>query len=255
MRTRVIPVLLLSDGELVKTVRFRNGRYIGDPLNAARLFNDMEVDEIIVLDMLATRDEGGPQLQLIEELATECFMPMCYGGGISSLEQMSNMLAAGVEKIALNSALLHQSELLAAASREFGSQSVVASIDVKKNFRGKQRVFDHSRGRATRWSPVDYLQRVQSEGAGEVLLNSVDRDGLMHGMDLDLIEAAAAVLDIPLVACGGAGSTQDLVAAAGAGADAVAAGSLFVYQGEARGILVNYPSQEQLASAFGEEWS
>lgn len=251
MRPRVIPTLLVADGGLVKTVRFKDRTYIGDPINAVRLYNEMEVDEILVVDIAASREKRAPNLKFIEELSSEAFMPMGYSGGVSGLSQMGELFNQGVEKVVLNQALIADVSLLAEAAARFGSQSVVCAIDVKRDFLGRQRVYDHVRRKVSSLSPEEYARRLESEGAGEILLCDVDRDGMMGGYDLGLMRRVSAAVNIPLVACGGAGCLADLADVVAAGAAAAAAGSLFVYQGKQKGVLINYPTQRELGEVFG----
>lgn len=239
-RSRVIPVLLLSEAGVVKTNKFGAPVYIGDATNAVRIFSDKEADEIVILDIEASRLGRDPDFSRIEQIAAEAFMPLGYGGGVTSVQQMERLFKIGVEKIILNSAIHTHPRLLQDASRIFGSQSVVASIDVKRDLLGRQRIYSRS---GTRREDVDLsgvLELVQSQGAGEVILGSIDRDGTMKGYDLDMISAAAKQLSVPLVALGGAGSIEHLDAAIRAGASAVAAGSMFVFHGRHRAVLISY---------------
>jgi imidazole glycerol-phosphate synthase subunit HisF len=251
MRARVIPTLLVDHGGLVKTVKFKDQTYIGDPINAVRLFNDMEVDEIIVMDISATRSKRKPDTAFIHEFASESFMPFCYGGGVSSIEQMSELFNQGAEKVALNNILLHDRSLVGEAVKAFGSQSVVGCLDVKKDFMGRRRVYDYATKKGVPMSPETYAKQMEEEGVGEIFVYAVDRDGMMTGYDLDLIRKVCAGVNVPVIACGGAGTIRDLVEAKEAGAAAVAAGSMFVYQGKQKGVLINYPTQKELDSAFG----
>lgn len=253
MRARAIPALLLADGGLVKTVKFKNPAYIGDPINAVRLFNDMEVDELVVLDVNASREGRGPNLSLIGDFASEAFMPFGYGGGISTIEQMADLFALGVEKVMLNHAILNDRSLLSQAASRFGNQSVVACIDAKRDLFGRLRVYDHVRRRGTGIDVVEHVRELARAGAGEIVLYDVDRDGAMEGYNLALVRNACAVLDVPLVALGGAGSLDDMAAAVAAGASAAAAGSLFVYQSKSRGVLINYPSRADLEEKFPDK--
>lgn len=251
MRPRVIPVLLLDKGGLVKTVRFGKKTYLGDPINAVRLYNDMEVDELLVLDITATRDGREPDIAFIREFASEAFMPFGYGGGVTRVEQMSEIFNQGAEKVALNHALLSDRSLLGKAAARFGSQSVVACLDVKRDLLGRRRVFSHAAGKGAGLAPAEYARRLEQEGAGEIVVNSVDCDGVMAGYDLELVQEVAAAVSVPVIACGGAGGVPDLVAAVRAGAAAAAAGSIFVYQSKMKGVLINYPTQDELVAAFG----
>jgi len=243
----VIPCLLKRGGGLVKSVRFRNHRYVGDPMNAIKIFNEKEVDELIVLDIDASRKERPIDWDGLRRMAEECFMPLCYGGGVRSVKDAVALVGLGVEKVALNSAALRDPDLLPALADRLGSQSVVAAIDVKKTWWGGERVYDHVTGRATGFSAVEHAQRMVERGAGEILLTSVDRDGTGRGYDLGLVERVARAVSVPVIACGGAGGVADLAAAVNrGGASAVAAGSLFVFHGPHRAVLINYPEYREL---------
>ncbi len=244
LNVRVIPCLLLRNRGLVKTVRFDKMVYVGDPINTVRIFNEKEVDELIFLDILATRDGRPPQYELIQEIASECFMPFAYGGGVRDLDQMRRIFSLGVEKVALNTAAFENPELVTAASVAFGRQSVIVSMDVRRDWWGRYEVWVRGGRSRTRLDPVSHARKVEALGAGEILLTSIDRDGTFSGFDLNLIKAVVNSVKIPVIACGGAGSLEDLGAAAKeGGAAAVAAGSIFVYQGRNRGVLVNFPSK------------
>ena len=246
----MIPCLLLDGGGLVKTVRFKSPRYLGDPLNAVRIFNEKEVDELLLLDIRAWRGAGSIAWELVGKIATECFMPVCYGGGVTTLDQFRRLFAGGVEKVAINTAALERPELIGAAAREFGSQAVVVAIDVRKRFFGGAGAV--SRG-GSRWSgkdPVAWAREAEQAGAGELLLTSVDRDGTRRGYDLELVRAVTAAVRIPVIACGGAGSLTDLRAALDAGASAMAAGSLFVFHGPHQAVLITYPERRELEACL-----
>lgn len=247
LKTRVIPCLLLQNQGLIKTVKFKDPVYVGDPINAVKIFNEKEVDELIFLDIKASKEKREPEYKLIQDIATECFMPFCYGGGISTIEQIRKILSLGAEKVSLNSILFRNSELIQNASGLFGSQSIVVAIDVKKNFFGKYKVYDSSIQSLTDNEPVGFAVRLAQLGAGEILLNSVDRDGTMEGYDIELIRKITNAVDIPVIACGGAGKLDDFVLAVKQGnASAVAAGSMFVFYGKHRAVLVTYPSKNEL---------
>lgn len=259
---RILPALLLKSGGLVKTKRFARPHYLGDPVNTVRIFNDKEVDEIALLDIEAGRKGLSPDFELLEEIASECFVPLAYGGGLNSLDQIHTIVRMGFEKVILNSAILEDPQLLAAAAGEIGSQSVVASIDVKKNWLGKQVVYSHSGRRVPCSDPVEWAIQLAGLGAGEILLNNVDRDGLRIGFDISLLSKVTAAVSIPVIACGGADSVNDLNQAVRAGgASAVAAGSMFVYHGTHQAVLINFPTVDELADVFpereyhGEPWS
>jgi cyclase len=243
---RVIPLLLLQDGGLVKSIRFKKQVYVGDPINAVRIFNEKEVDELVLLDISASAEKRPPDFARIKEIAGEAFMPMAYGGGISQLDEIKKLINLGVEKVVLNRAAYTKTELISEAAAWAGSQSIVVSIDVKKNWLGKQKVYIHQGKKETELEPLEFAKRAENAGAGEILLNSIDRDGSYEGYDLELIGKLSKALTIPLVAVGGAGRMEDFYPAIERGASAVAAGSLFVFQGPHKAVLINYPSQEEL---------
>ena len=242
-RTRVIPVLLLKGAGLVKTTRFADSRYVGDPINAVKIFNDKEVDEIAVLDITASREKRGPNLEFIREFASESFMPFCFGGGIRNLQDIEDIFRGGVEKVSINTQLFDNPDLITEAAKVFGNQSIVASIDVKKTLLGKYRVarFEGDKLKTTQWDPVEFAIMMQEKGAGEILLNSVDRDGTGSGYDLSMIHQVCDKVSIPVVACGGAGKHEDFAEAVQSGASAVAAGRMFVFYGKHLAVLINYP--------------
>lgn len=244
-RARVIPCLLLKDRGLVKTVKFKDPKYIGDPINTVRIFNDKEVDEIVLLDITATIKKSKPNLRLIYEIASECFMPLAYGGGINQIEDIKQILSVGVEKVIINSFAFENPNFVREAADRFGSQSIVVSIDVKKNFFGRYEVYTHGGRRGTKQNPIDFASKMQEFGAGEILLNSIDMDGGMKGYDIELIKSVSENLKIPLIACGGAGRLEDFKEAIQkGGASAVAAGSFFVFQGPNKAVLISYPIVE-----------
>lgn len=251
LKTRVIPCLLIKNSGLVKTIKFKDHKYVGDPINAVRIFNEKEVDELILLDIDATIKKRKFSRDLISEIASECFMPVCYGGGIRSLEDIGQILSLGIEKVSINSYAAEENTIIEKAARAFGSQSIVVSIDVKKNLLGKYEVFTHGGKKNIKLDPVRYAQLVEELGAGEILLNSIDRDGTMLGYDVDLLKRVCTSVNIPVVACGGAGKIEDFVDAVERGsASAVAAGSLFVFQGKHRAVLISYFSMEELSVAL-----
>lgn len=250
LKTRVIPTLLLRGEGLVKTTGFRDPKYVGDPINAIKIFNDKEVDELVLLDITATNASKGPAFDTIADIASECFMPVAYGGGISTVEQIRRILGIGIEKVVINSAAIQNPDLIATAAREFGSQAVLVSIDVKKNLLGRYEVRSHSGTRATKLDPVTWARQVQDMGAGEIMLTSIERDGTMRGYDLDLISKVSAATNVPLIAAGGAGKIADFGAAVANGADAVAAGAMFVFHGPHRAVLITYPSRAELKTVL-----
>jgi len=247
LKTRVMPCLLLRNAGLVKTVRFKNPAYIGDPINTVRIYNEKEVDELIFLDITATPEQRRPQFKLVAEIATECFMPFAYGGGIRSLEDVRMILSLGAEKVAVNTYAHESPVFVREVADAFGSQSVIVAIDVKRGMFGRPQVYTRCGRRAMGDDPVDYARRVEELGAGEILLTSIDRDGTFEGYDLELIGRVTAAVSIPVIACGGAGTMEDFGRAVKeGGASAVAAGSMVVYQGKDRGVLVNFPAKSEL---------
>ena len=246
LKHRVIPCLLLRNGGLVKTLKFANPKYVGDPINAIRIFNDKEVDELMVLDITASKERREPNYALIEQFAGECFMPLGYGGGIRTVEQSRQLFALGVEKVCLQTAALEDPTLITRLAERFGSQSVLISVDVKKNWLGKHQLYAAASGKTLSQPWIDFLQQAVAAGAGEVVLNAVDRDGGMQGMEIELIRQASAVLSVPLIAVGGVGSLADIKAAVIAGASAVSAGAFFVFQGPHRAVLITYPRYQEL---------
>jgi cyclase len=252
LAARLIPCLLLRGAGCVKTVRFRKPTYLGDPINIARIFNEREVDELIVLDIDACRESRSPRLAQIADLASECFMPLCYGGGVRSLEDIERLFAIGVEKVSINTHAVLNPALVESAARQFGSQSIVASIDVKTDFLHRRRVVTHGGRRSHALDPVTHARAMETRGAGEVLLNSVDRDGVMRGYDLALISEVTAAIRVPVIAFGGAGCLEDAGRALRAGASAAAAGSLFCFAGPSRAVLVNYPDRRDIDAVLAE---
>ena len=243
-RIRIIPCLLISDGGLVKTKQFKNPIYIGDPLNTAKIFSEKEVDELIILDIDATLKGKDPNYNLISEIAGECSMPVAYGGGIRTLDQTRKLIRCGIEKVVINSASLERLELIQEIAEVFGSQSVVGSIDVLSTAPEDYCVLTRSGTKKTKLRPEDHAVSLVSAGAGEIFLNSINRDGMMAGYDLVLIRKVAESINVPLVACGGAGTVAHLKQAIQIGtASAVAAGSMFVFYGKNKAVLINYPSK------------
>jgi imidazole glycerol-phosphate synthase subunit HisF len=250
-RARVIPCLLIRGNGLVKTRRFKDPVYIGDPVNTMRIFSEKEVDEIVVLDIDASREGREPNYELIEEMAGEAFMPMAYGGGIRTLEQVRRLIRCGIEKVVINTAATESTEVLRAAAAEFGCQSVVGAVDVRKPLIGRYRVLSKSATVETKFDLEDHIRNLVGSGAGEILLNSVDRDGLMAGYDLELIRTVTRMVNVPVVACGGAGTVEHLLQGIrDGGASAVAAGSMFVFHGKHRAVLISYLKPSDLQERF-----
>ncbi len=251
LKARVIPCLLLQQQGLVKTIRFRSPRYVGDPINAVRIFNEKEVDELIFLDIGATVGGSPPPVELLERIASEAFMPFCYGGGIRTMDQVRMLLGLGIEKLALNTVAAERPEFVTQVAEAVGSQSVVAALDVKKNWLGKYTVWYRSARTNTGEDPVAAAVRMQALGAGELLVTSVDREGTASGYDLDLARRVCAAVDIPVIINGGAGSLTDVRrAVTEAHVSAAAAGTMFVFHGKHRAVLISYPSQSELAKAL-----
>lgn len=239
-RARVIPCLLIRGNGLVKTQKYRNPIYIGDPVNAARIFSDKEVDELVVLDIDASRLNQEPNYKLIAEIAGECFMPVAYGGGIKNIGQIRRLIRCGIEKIIINTAAIESYEWICNATSAFGSQAIVGAIDVKKTVFGGYRVVSRSGTKGASINVDRHIANLVGAGVGEIFINVVDRDGLMCGYDIQLIKHLAAGKKTPIVMCGGAGGIADLAEALLAGADAVAVGSMFVFQGTRRAVLISY---------------
>lgn len=247
LRPRIIPSLLLRNGGLVKTVRFTDEKYVGDPVNAVKIFNEKEADELIVVDIDASTKGVEPNFKLIGQIAVECRMPLCYGGGIRTVDHASKIIGLGVEKIAISSAGLENPGLIPAIAREVGSQSVVVVYDVSRRADGKNHeVRTHNGRRATGTELTDLVSQAASLGAGEVLVNSIDQDGTMQGYDLEVARKARAATPLPMTVLGGAGSLADIQRLVSeCGVVGAAAGSLFVFKGSRRAVLISYPSQAQ----------
>ena len=249
LKTRVIPCLLLRNESLVKTVKFDKFGFIGDPINTVRIFNELEVDELIFLDISATNEKRTPNFKVLAEIANECFMPLGYGGGMRNFEDAKKIFQIGFEKIVVNSYAFENSTYITQLAEHFGNQAVVASIDVKKNFFGKYEVFSHSGKKNTKKNPIEWAQELEKLGAGEILLTSIDREGTWTGFEEDLIKKITSVVTVPVIANGGAGSLQDIGSAVkSCHASAVALGSMVVYQKKGLGVLVNFPERNELES-------
>ena len=250
-RPRVMPVLLLKNDLLYKTVRFKAPKYVGDPRIAVKLFNDKGADELVLLDITATVEKRRPNFKLIEEIAGECFMPLAYGGGIRSEDDVRTLFNLGVEKVIINTRAVEDPGFVTQAARVHGSQSIVVSIDAKRDLFGRYRVVTEDGRRKTKLDPVTLAQDMAKAGAGEVLINSIDQDGTRKGYDIELIRAVATGVDVPVIACGGAGKLEDLRQVVKEGrASAAAAGSMFVFQGPYRAVLITFPEDGTLRSLF-----
>lgn len=247
LKTRVMPCLLLRNAALVKTIQFKDPGYIGDPINAIRIYNEKEVDELIFLDIGATTEGKKPPFKIIENIASECFMPVAYGGGVRDIADVKQIFSLGIEKIGLNSYAVENPQFVRQVAETFGAQSVVVSIDVKKKLFGRYEVRTHGGRKGTGLDPVSFAVEMEKMGAGEILLTSIDRDGTMQGYDIDLIRQVTSAVGIPVIASGGAGKVEDFgKAVKEGGASAVAAGSMVVYYGRNRAVLINFPSRQEL---------
>ncbi|MBN1306081.1 MAG: imidazole glycerol phosphate synthase subunit HisF [Anaerolineales bacterium] len=252
--TRVMPCLLLKDGGLVKTVKFKNPGYIGDPINAIRIYNEKEVDELIFLDISATLENRKPLFKVLTEIASECFMPVTYGGGIRDLEVIREILNLGIEKVAINSYAFENPQFVKAAAERFGSSTIVVSIDARRNIFGKYIVYVNGGRKSTGLDPVDFACHMEEMGVGEILLTSIDRDGTQEGYDVELVKRVTSEVGVPVVACGGAGKPEDFqTVVREGGASACAAGSMVVYFGRNRAVLINFPSRKELDVIFSSK--
>lgn len=252
LRHRIIPTLLLKNNGLVKTTKFKKPVYVGDPINAVKIFNEKEVDELVILDITATNEKKEITYDKIEEIVSESFMPIGYGGGIHKTEQIEKLFKIGVEKIILNSSAFSNPKLIKEASDIYGSQSIVVSIDIKKDFFGNYKIHSNSGTLKQKKELITSVQEFEALGAGEILVNSIDRDGTMTGYDLTLIQQVSNNLTIPMVASGGAGKVEHFSEAINNGASAVAAGAMFVFHGKHRAVLISYPKYEELEKLLNE---
>jgi len=258
-RPRIIPCLLLKEKALVKTIQFKEPRYIGDPINAVRIFNDKEADELIFLDIMASRGGGFLGLrrqapiafELIAKISRECMMPLSYGGGITTTEEIKKLFTIGVEKVIINTQAIEKPEFIREASEIYGNQSIIVSIDAKKNPLGKYDVCIRGGTISMGKDPEQFARDMEAMGAGELMINSIDQDGMMTGYDIELIKTISDAVSVPVIACGGAGRIEDLFDAYENGhASAMAVGSMFVFHGRKRAVLINYPTRSELETAF-----
>lgn len=251
--TRIIPVLQIERDSLVKTCKFRDPRYLGDPINAVTIFNQKEADELIIVDIAASRNGHEPNLDFLSDIASQAFMPLAYGGGVTSMKQVRAIFNAGFEKIVIGSSNYSSLDLISEAAAVFGSQSVVGAMDVKKSFLGRYEVWSHSATVKEGYTPVEWAEKLEAAGAGELFVTSVDRESTWKGYDLELMAEIVESTNIPVVANGGAGSLSDMLTVkTKANVSGVAAGSFFVYHGKHRAVLITYPTQSELESMFGE---
>lgn len=247
LQSRVIPCLLLKQDSLVKTVNFKNASYIGDPVNTARIFNELEVDELTLLDISATNNKKSPNFKILSELANECFMPLAYGGGVCNFDDAKKIFQIGIEKIIINSVTFNNPNFISELAKYFGNQSIVGSIDVKKNIFGKYQVYSNSGTKKHKVDPVVWAKELERLGVGEILLTAIHQEGTWNGFDLSIIERISNAVSIPVIANGGASSIEDIVnAVKKGGASAVSLGSMVVYQNKGMGVLVNFPDNEKL---------
>jgi len=239
---RIIPVLLYKNSGLVKSVKFKNYTYIGDPINAVRIFNECFADEIIILDIDASKKNSSIDLQLVKEVGEEANMPFSVGGGIDSIQKIYERLKNGAEKVIINSAALHNTKFIKEASDNFGSSTVTVCVDIKKNLLGKYQVYSHKEGKSLGINYIDHIKRIEEAGAGEIIIQSVDNDGVMKGYDIKLYESLSREINIPIVALGGAGDIHDMEKLWNStSVNSFSAGSMFVYFGKMKGVLINYP--------------
>jgi cyclase len=245
LRPRIIPCLLVHNKGLVKTVKFRDPKYVGDPINAVRIFNEKEVDEIMIVDIDATVNSHEPDYKMIENLAAECRMPLCYGGGISTVEQAQKIFSLGVEKVAISSAAVNNPSLIREIAKRVGNQSVVVVVDVKLSKSGKYEIWTHNGTRNSGKELISFVQQAEELGAGEIIINSIDQDGVMKGYDMNLIDAVRAAISLPLTVLGGAANINDIGKVIEKhGIIGAAAGSLFVFKGVFKAVLINYPDRD-----------
>jgi cyclase len=251
LRPRIIPSLLIHENGLVKTVNFKNPKYVGDPINAVKIFNEKAVDELAIFDIDATVLGKEPNYSLIERLASQSMMPLCYGGGVKTVEQAQRIFSLGIEKVALSSAVLQNPKLITEISDRVGAQSVIVVLDVKKKLLGGYEVYTHNGKKATGINPFKFVEEAQKLGAGEIVINSIDKDGVMKGYDMDLIAKVREKISLPMTVLGGAGSLQDIEKVIDVhGVIGVAAGSLFVFKGPYKAVLINYPTQLEKNKIF-----
>ncbi len=251
LRSRIIPSLLIHENGLVKTVNFKNPKYVGDPINAVKIFNEKEVDELAIFDIDATVSGNEPNYSLIERLANQSRMPLCYGGGVKTIKQAHKIFSLGVEKIAISSAIISNPQLITKIAERVGAQSVIVVLDVKKKLFGGYEIYTHNGKIKTNTDLFNFVREAQKLGAGEIIINSIDRDGTMKGYDLDLINKVRGETSLPITVLGGAGSLEDIEKIIDKnGVIGVAAGSLFVFKGPYKAVLINYPSKNEKNKIF-----
>jgi len=240
LQKRIIPCLLLHKGGLYKTEKFKNPRYIGDPINAIKIFNEKEVDELMFLDIDASVQNKEPNYKMIEDVASECFMPLCYGGGVKTIEQMKKIYALGVEKVSIGAQAVLEPSFIKKAASIFGNQSVIVTVDIKKDFWGRKKVFINNGKINTKLNPLDFIRQVENFGAGEIVINSIDNDGMMKGCDIELLKEISSSIRVPMIALGGVGSLSHVKEVfESSHINAVACGSIFLYHGPLKGVLIS----------------
>ncbi len=248
LKVRLIPCLLLKDTGLVKTISFNKFNYVGDPINTCRIFNELEVDELTFLDIRASVENKEPNYKVLQEISAECFMPVSYGGGIRNLQQVEKILSIGFEKVIINTTALENRKIITEIADNFGSQSLIISVDYRKNLFGKYQVFGNSGNKNYKMHPVEWASEVMNLGAGEILLTSIDREGTWKGFDVELIKLVTDKVKLPVIANGGAGSIDDIADVVNnGGASAVALGSMVVYQAKDMGVLINFPDRDLIS--------
>lgn len=251
---RIIPVLLLKNGGLYKTRKFKDPKYVGDPINAVKIFNEKEVDELMFLDIMATLENKKPPFEFLEKIAGECFMPLSYGGGLKDLETINAVLKVGIEKVVISSYAVENPAFIRSAADKNGSSTISVCLDVKKNFFGKYEVWIRGGTKSSGKDPVKLAVEMDRNGVGELIVNSIDRDGLMLGYDLDLLKKISGEVGVPVIACGGAGNINHMHEAVNkGGVSSIAAGSMFVFNGKHRAVLITYPGQKEIKEVFSNQ--
>lgn len=250
-RPRIIPVLLLKNKALVKSIKFKNFRYIGDPINAVKLFNDFKADELVFLDIEATKEKRLISLDFVKNVGEEANMPFSVGGGIRKIEDIRKIINSGAERVIIGNYAVEEPNFIRESSKEFGSSTICVCIDVRKNIFGKEKVYSNSGKHSSKLNPVDFALIMEEKGAGEIIIQSIERDGMMNGYNIELIKSISEKVCIPVVALGGASNIDDLRAAYTVGfANGLAAGSLFVYKSQNKGVLINYPEPADIERIF-----
>lgn len=252
LRKRVIPCLLMDGGRLIKTYKFQKPKYVGDPINAIRIFNDKEVDELILIDINASKNKTEPDFKLLEKISSECFMPLCYGGGINNIDQAKALFNIGIEKICIQTEFIRNPSFVKELSAQFGSQSIVVSVDIKKDFFRNYKVYSSVDRKLLKIPLIEHLKQIELLGAGEILMSSVDNEGTMSGMDTNLIKIGKKASSLPIIANTGVGSLDHIKEGFEAGAHAIAVGSFFVFHGPHKAVLITYPNPNEFNNEIYE---